>query len=167
MPFTHFDHLTDLDKETVNVVFRGWRREYLETLKFQKAEEGWRRDIPMDETVKTTLRETERVGDLLFQRKDGKPVCCVKVHHVFRDAVNASGIADFRFHDLRHTFASNLVMNGVKIEKVQKLIGHKMLTMTQKYSHLAPGYLSESVKVLDRIMSQNPPQVEKVVHLNP
>jgi len=58
-------------------------------------------------------------------------------------------------------------MNGVKIEKVQKLMGHKLLTMTQRYAHLAPGYLSESVKVLDRVMSQNPPQEQKVVNLNP
>jgi len=79
--------------------------------------------------------------------------------------LKGSGIEDFRFHDLRHTFASNLVMAGVKIEKVQKLMGHKLLTMTQRYSHLAPGYLAESVKVLDRVMSQNPPQNEKVAYL--
>jgi site-specific recombinase XerD len=68
---------------------------------------------------------------------------------------------------LGHTLASNLVMAGVKIEKVQKLMGHKMLTMTQRYAHLAPGYLAESIKVLDRVMSQNPPQEAKVVHLRP
>jgi site-specific recombinase XerC len=56
-------------------------------------------------------------------------------------------------------------MAGVKIEKVQKLMGHKMLTMTQRYAHLAPGYLAESVKVLDRVMSQNPPHDKKVVSL--
>ena len=38
-------------------------------------------------------------------------------------------------------------MAGVKIEKVQKLIGHKMIAMTQRYAHLAPGYLAESVRV--------------------
>jgi site-specific recombinase XerD len=58
-------------------------------------------------------------------------------------------------------------MAGVKIEKVQKLLGHKMIAMTQRYAHLAPGYLAESVKVLDQVMSQNPPQTAKVVNLNP
>jgi hypothetical protein len=62
-------------------------------------------------------------------------------------------------------------MVGVKIEKVQKLMGHKMIAMTQRYAHLAPGYLMDSVKVLDRVMtqncpmSQNPPHTEKVVNL--
>jgi site-specific recombinase XerD len=104
---------------------------------------------------------------LISEREDGKGICQVKLHKVFHEAMKASGITDFRFRDLRHTFASNLVMNGVKIEKVQKLMGHKLLTMTQRYAHLVPGYLSESVKVLDRVMSQNPPQEQKVVNLNP
>ena len=59
----------------------------------------------------------------------------------------------------------------MKIEKVQKLMGHKMIAMTQRYAHLAPGYLAESVKVLDRVMTQNcplsqiSPHSEKVVNL--
>jgi site-specific recombinase XerD len=85
------------------------------------------------------------------------------IHYAFHRALDRSGIADFRFHDLRHTFASNLVMAGVKIEKVQKLMGHKMIAMTQRYAHLAPGYLAESVKVLDRVVAQNPPQAGKMV----
>ena len=56
-------------------------------------------------------------------------------------------------------------MAGVKIEKVQKLMGHKMIAMTQRYAHLAPGYLSESVRVLDTLVAQNPPHTEKVVNL--
>ncbi len=126
-----------------------------------------RKDIPMDETVKATLKGMERRGDLVFSIKDGKPIYPMKVHFAFHDARKTSNIADFRFHDLRHTFAINLVMAGVKIEKVQKLMGHKMISMTQRYAHLAPGYLAESVRVLDRVMTQNPPQVAKVVNLNP
>jgi integrase len=124
-----------------------------------------RRDIPMDDTVKATLKEMPRTGDFVFMDR-GKPLYPMKVQLALRDALKVSKITDFRFHDLRHTFASNLVMAGVKIEKVQKLMGHKMLTMTQRYSHLAPGYLLESVRVLDQVMSQIPPQVEKVVQLN-
>jgi len=124
-----------------------------------------RRDIPMDDTVKQTLKGIYREVDLVFEGKKDVPLCYMTVHLAFRKAVKEAGIEDFRFHDLRHTFASNLVMNGVKIEKVQKLMGHKMLTMTQRYTHLAPGYLSESVKVLDRVMSQIPPQAKKVVQL--
>lgn len=126
-----------------------------------------RKDIPMDETVRATLRLIERNGDFVFSIKNGQPLYPMKLHYAFHGALKASNITDFRFHDLRHTFASNLVMAGVKIEKVQKLMGHKMIAMTQRYAHLAPGYLAESVKVLDKVMSQNPPQQGKVVNLNP
>jgi integrase len=125
-----------------------------------------RKDIPINETVKETIKGMKKDGDFIFPGKNGKPFSPMKLHFSFHRAMEASNITDFRFHDLRHTFASNLVMAGVKIEKVQKLMGHKLLTMTQKYSHLAPGYLSESVKVLDRVMSQNPPQVGKVIQLS-
>jgi integrase len=126
-----------------------------------------RKDIPMDETVRTLLQGLERRGEFVFSSAKGKPFNPMTIHFAFHEAMKQTGISDFRFHDLRHTFASNLVMAGVKIEKVQKLMGHKMLTMTQRYAHLAPGYLAESIKVLDRVMSQNPPQEAKVVHLKP
>lgn len=41
MPFTHFDHLTNLEKDQVLSVFRGWRREYLEELTFKRVDDGW------------------------------------------------------------------------------------------------------------------------------
>jgi integrase len=126
-----------------------------------------RKDVPMDETVRATLEGIEKKAEFVFLNSNGKPFYPMKVHNAFHDALDRSGITDFRFHDLRHTFASNLVMAGVKIEKVQKLMGHKMIAMTQRYAHLAPGYLAESVKVLDRVMAQKRPQAEKVVNLTP
>jgi integrase len=126
-----------------------------------------RKDLPMDETVRTLLQGLERRGEFVFSSAKGKPFNEMTIHNAFHEAMKQARISDFRFHDLRHTFASNLIMAGVKIEKVQKLMGHKMLTMTQRYAHLAPGYLAESIKVLDRVMSQIPPQEDKVVHLRP
>ena len=54
-----------------------------------------------------------------------------------------------RFHDLRHTFASKLMMNGADIGSVQKLLGHKDITMTMRYSHLSNAHLRETVKKLE------------------
>lgn len=52
-----------------------------------------------------------------------------------------AGVASIRFHDLRHTFASNLVMQGRTLYDVQKLLGHSTSAMTEKYAHLSPEYL--------------------------
>ena len=81
-----------------------------------------------------------------------------------------AGISDFRFHDLRHTFASNLLMEGVDIMTVRELLGHKTLEMALRYSHLAPAHKTRAVNILDRVMSvqnpdlsQNPPQAAEAV----
>ncbi len=58
--------------------------------------------------------------------------------HWFEDAVKKAGIRDFTWHDLRHTFASRLVMKDVDIRTVAELMGHKSIQMTMRYAHLAP-----------------------------
>jgi integrase len=56
------------------------------------------------------------------------------------------------FHTLRHTFASWLVMEGVDLYRVKELLGHKDLTMTQRYSHLAPDSLRGAVNILEEAL---------------
>ena len=58
-------------------------------------------------------------------------------------------ISDFRFHDLRHSFASKLVIGGVDFYRVSKLMGHSSITMTERYSHLAPKHMEDALKVLN------------------
>lgn len=66
-----------------------------------------------------------------------------------RGALRKGGIQGFHFHDLRHTFASHCVMAGIDITTVSKLLGHKSLTMTLRYSHLAPDHLQNAVSMLN------------------
>jgi len=64
----------------------------------------------------------------------------------FKRACKRAGIRDFRFHDLRHSFASYLTVGGVNLRTVQTLLGHKDLRMTMRYSHLSPEHLREAVQ---------------------
>jgi integrase len=119
-----------------------------------------RRDISMNETVKATLKEMERRGSYVFSDRDGSRF--KRVDHSLKTALEKTGIEDFRFHDLRHTFASNLVMAGLDLDTVAELMGHKKLEMTRRYAHLSPGHKTRAVNVLDRIMSQKPSQEDTV-----
>jgi integrase len=77
----------------------------------------------------------------------------------FPRACKRAGITNLTFHDLRHTFASHLVMAGVDITTVSKLLGHKDLTMTLRYAHLAPGHLSKAISVVEVLLNEKSPMI--------
>lgn len=112
------------------------------------------RAIPMNDVLVNVLRKVPRRLDspYVFQRRSGE-----KFHKMKTSYMNARervGLTDVRFHDLRHTFASQLVMAGVDIRTVQELLGHKDINMTMRYSHLAPDHMRKAVCVLDCITEQ-------------
>ena len=85
----------------------------------------------------------------VFCDENKKPFGSVK--RSFATALRKAGIEDFRFHDLRHTFASQLVMSGVNLKTVQQLLGHKDIKMTMRYSHLSPEFVQEAIEKLDSV----------------
>jgi len=64
----------------------------------------------------------------------------------FERCVHEAGIADFRWHDLRHTFASRLAMVGVPLRTLAELLGHRTLAMVMRYAHLSPAHLRDAVE---------------------
>ena len=111
----------------------------------------------MDGTLYETLKSIKKDLDspYVFCNINGRPFC--NVRRSFETALKKAGITDFRFHDLRHTFASWLVMSGVDLKTVQELLGHKTIEMTMRYSHLSPAHKRVAVQMLD---SQLHPKVE-------
>ena len=106
------------------------------------------REVPMNKTVLAILTDlyVNKDSNLVFPRKfKGERT----EQRWFPRAVAKAKVADFRWHDLRHTFASRLVMAGVDLYTVSKLMGHKTIAMTQRYAHLSPEHNLAAVEVLD------------------
>jgi integrase len=133
--------------ERREIPINGTLRESLETL-FQGTKKRPRRlDIPWVFYELKTEIDSE-TGEI---KKTGKPYGDVKKS--FQNALIKAGIKDFKFHDLRHCFASHLVMAGVDLTTVKELLGHKTLTMTLRYAHLAPSHKVKAVDVLDSVLN--------------
>jgi hypothetical protein len=79
----------------------------------------------------------------------GAPIGKVTVYDAFKKVCSAAKIDDFRFHDLRHTFASHLVMAGVDLVTVKELLGHKTINMTNRYTHFAQEHKAQAVAKLE------------------
>jgi len=79
----------------------------------------------------------------------------------FKAACKQAEISDFRIHDLRHTFASWLVMEGVSLFKVSKLLRHETVAMTERYAHLSPDHLHDAIERVNfSAENQRSPNVE-------
>ncbi len=117
---------------------------------------GERREIPINETLRQTFEALPRHINspyVFWHGKEGRLYRDIK--ESFKSAVKKADIKDFRFHDLRHCFASHLVMVGCDLKTVQELLGHKTFTMTLRYAHLAPGHKVKAVGLLDEILTMN------------
>ena len=106
--------------------------------------------VPLNDAAVAALRVVHDRGEArgrVFQSaKTGEPL--ENGRHWFDDAVVEAEIKNFRWHDLRHTFASRLRMKGAPLEDIADLLGHKSLTMTRRYAHLGPNKLHAVVSLL-------------------
>jgi integrase len=111
---------------------------------------GRKRRVKMTAGLVEALRKMKHLrGELVFCRMDGKPFTIWQLHDHLWSACRRSGIRKIRWHDLRHSFASQLVMANVPLRQVQDWLGHSTITMTMRYSHLAPGSGSDFIQALE------------------
>ena len=110
------------------------------------------RHLPLNaeaQDVLTRWRRQTGGNGLVFSGADGERMGHIKTS--WEGVLEAAKLSDFRFHDLRHDFASKLVMAGVDLNTVRELLGHADLKMTLRYAHLAPQKLAAAVAMLGAV----------------
>lgn len=114
------------------------------------AKDGETRHIPLNseaaEILKSWKQQPGMKSQWVFHGKDGKPLQNLRKSWIA--VLKEAKIADFRWHDLRHTFASKLVIAGVDLNRVRTLLGHSDYKMTLRYAHLAPKDMQDAVDTL-------------------
>jgi integrase len=120
------------------------------------AKSGHRREVPMDQTLMTLLKRLKPdIIDLqepVLKNRFG--LGFRRLSTLFAQVVRKTTLHDLRFHDLRHTFASRLVMRGADLRTVQELLGHNDIRMTQRYAHLSDTHKRKAIYLLDQESQQ-------------
>jgi site-specific recombinase XerD len=112
------------------------------------------RTIPLNaiaiEILKTRMKTHHIHSELVFPSATGTKIMRQRLVRAFSKAAKDSGLQDFHFHDLRHTFATRLAQAGVDLYKIAKLLGHNDISTTQRYAHHCPESLRSSVDILTK-----------------
>ena len=114
-----------------------------------RTKNGSRRVLPLSVGAMEAIKSLPHVGERLFPAKDPKEP--LDIRESFTSALRTAEIADFRFHDLRHSAASYLAMSGASMAEIAEILGHKTLQMVKRYSHLSDSHVAG---VLER-MNEN------------
>ena len=102
------------------------------------------RYIPISKPLKELLKAVEKNQDCLYVfNRNGDKIA--NFRKSFMTACRNAGLKDLRIHDLRHVFASKMVMNGTSLYITGELLGHRTTQMTKRYSHLVPDTLKKAV----------------------
>lgn len=113
-----------------------------------------KKDIPMTNSLYEFLVQHKRNSKLMskFVVVDLKGNNISPDHftyRVFKPFLKSIKLDKYRFHDLRHTFASHYMMNGGNLFDLQKFLGHTDFKMTQRYAHLCPDYLHDKIQIIN------------------
>jgi integrase len=105
-----------------------------------------------------------RLDDLVFANYDGKPLDPSTLSHNFAKIVKRAWLRRVRFHDLRHTFASLMLLRGAKPKVISEALGHASVAFTMDvYSHIIDGRQEDAMALLDEVL---PTGVSQKITLN-
>jgi integrase len=113
--------------------------------------------VGISELLTDTLKSVKLAnyqGDRVFCNHEGTPYRSFR--SAFERAVRKAEIKGFTFHDLRHTFASRLVMAGVDLPTVKELLGHRDISMTMRYTYLSSDHKQTAVGKLEQFAAKVP-----------
>lgn len=118
----------------------------------QTTKNGERRFIPLIGTTLDLLRSrytNQAIDSLVFPapHSSSKPI---EIRSAWETALKKAEIANFRFHDLRHTAASYLAMNQASLLEIGTLLGHKTVQMTKRYAHLSNEHIYSTADALNK-----------------
>lgn len=109
------------------------------------------RYIPLNDEANQLIQQLYKKNKfkagLIFPSKNNQPFNNIK--RSWSSLLKKANITQFRWHDLRHHFASKLVMAGIDLNTVRELLGHSDIKMTLRYAHLAPEHKINAVKKID------------------
>lgn len=114
---------------------------------FRKTKNGEDRSVRLTDRAQRVLAGLSPNASGPVSTYRGKAMKDIKTS--FDHARERAEVEDFRFHDLRHTFASRLVQQGVALYEVMHLTGHKSFEMVQRYAHLAPDFPERAIGALN------------------
>ncbi len=120
------------------------------TVRAENAKNSRVRHINLHSTALVTLkqwRNQTKSNYLVFPNADGEPFDNIK--KAWKAVLEEAEIKNFRWHDIRHDFASKLVMKGVDLLTVSELLGHRDIKTTQRYAHLAPEHKATAIEKLE------------------
>ena len=121
-------------------------------IRLERTKNGSDRDIPLNKTcqkVFEALHATRPHSGRIFLSRYGRDLNDPRAW--FELALEEARVKNFRWHDLRHTFISRLIMKDVNLRTVQELAGHKTISMTTRYAHLAPEHNQAAIEKLDSV----------------
>jgi len=155
----------------------GWRKNELlslewrdvdlkrNTLTFRETKNGETRAVPLTGYALEVLKSHAKVRRIYTALVFHSSIWIkYNIRQSWEYAVKRAGITNFHFHDLRHSYASYLAMNGASLLEIAELLGHKTLAMVKRYAHLTEAHTRSIVERIDRPVFEKESRIKNTMH---